>query len=298
MVSVEYEAALRFLREAAKECRAGNGRVVLVEAGLAGGKTHLLHEFSKYVVESGALLVYATASRDEQALPMGVADQLFRSVSTVTGSRDELPGLPAPVISGVNGGTESGHPDSGQKNSHSIASSVYGACLALQELSKERPLVVVVDDLHFADLASVQILLSLQRRIRAAPIMLVVSQWTRSRPTQPEVHAELTRYPHHRIRLLPSTEQETHKLIEEALGETAAEKLTTSYLQLTSGNPLLLRALTEDYRAAVAPDEIPAEPPVGGNYAQAIVACLHRWDPRLLDVAKVIAILGDQSTPT
>ena len=291
MAPMGYARALDLLREILAECCAGRGQVVMIEGGLAGGKTHLLHEFSRIAGDTGAALLYATSSRAEQKLEMGVIDQLFRNGGPEDDNGDDRPGRPLPDVH------EWEHPP-GQAGLPSVAaaSRVREVCGAFLEMSRERPLVVAVDDVHFADSASLRVLLSLQRRMKSAAVMLVLTEWARTHPSRPDFLAQLTRQPCCRIRLTPPSMAETRRLVGETLGEDCAGQLACTFQQLTNGNPLLVQALVDDYRTA-KPGDADVEPPVGTSYAHAVLACLHRWEPPLLDVAQAAAVLGDWSSP-
>jgi DNA-binding CsgD family transcriptional regulator len=298
MASMGYESALTLLEGLFAECAADHGRVVLIEGGLAGGKTHLLHDFSRKVIESGAARLYATGSRAERALQMGVIDQLFRNVGPVGAPDDGRSRLAFPDIHGWD-------ESAGENGAHAaaIAGRVREVCDELLELSRDKPLIVIVDDIHFADAASLRVLLALQKRMKTAPLMLVLSEWTRSHPASPEFHAELTRHPYFHIRLRLPSAPETGALIRGSLGVAHVKadiaKLADAYHELTGGNPLLVQALLDDDRAGEPSWDgaDPAELPVGAHYARAVLACLHRWEPQLADVAQAVAILGDWATP-
>src|SRR5947207_1765770 len=58
-------------------------------------------------------------------------------------------------------------------------------CAVALELAKERPLVIGVDDVQFADPQSQQLLLYLQRRLASTRILLIVTEWDRMWSTNP-----------------------------------------------------------------------------------------------------------------
>jgi DNA-binding CsgD family transcriptional regulator len=139
---------------------------------------------------------------------------------------------------------------------------------ALVELSRRQPIVINVDDIQFADALSLQVLSYLRRRISSARVLMVLVQWARSRPCAALVHAEVTRRPDLRIVL-------------ERLTET---QVSAEHYRLSGGNPLLVAALTED-------------PAAGAAYRRAVLDCLQRWEPHLMEVAHGLAIMGRHATP-
>ncbi|WP_033438622.1 helix-turn-helix transcriptional regulator [Saccharothrix sp. NRRL B-16314] len=138
----------------------------------------------------------------------------------------------------------------------------------LVELSRRQPIVVNVDDIQFADALSLHVLSYLRRRISSARVLMVLAQWARSRPCAALVHAEVTRRPELRIVLQRLTETQ----------------VPAEHYRLSGGNPLLVAALAED-------------PTGGAAYRRAVLDCLQRWEPHLMDVAHGLAIMGRHATP-
>ncbi|MGV9313892.1 AAA family ATPase [Streptomyces sp. NPDC003691] len=289
-----YDAALSQLRALLAESMTGNGGLALVEGGLAGGKTHLLHEFSRQAVKSGALVLGATGSRAERELPMGIIDQLFRSA----GPAVSLPEHAALLTGGPE--EPAGTWESGQPAPYGTPDAkARELCGLLLELCAEQPVVLTVDDVQFADAASLRLLLSLQRRTAGARLLIVLSEWHRDKPTLPGFRAELTRHPYRQIRLAPLSAEDVSTLLAKEAGITGPAPLLAGYHRLTGGNPMLLHAAIEDRPGTEPDDDAPDRdvPAVGVAYAQALLACLYRWDAELLCTARAAAVLGDRSTP-
>ncbi|MEU4716601.1 LuxR family transcriptional regulator [Micromonospora purpureochromogenes] len=287
-----YEGALSLLQGLLRQCDGSSGRLALVEGGLASGKTYLLHQFSRYAVETGALLLSGTASRAEQSVPLGVVDQLFRSADLV----DALPERAARLIGSADAGDQDGGWSDPLAEPDARSGWMREFCGVLLGLARERTLVIVIDDLQFADSASLRLLLSLQRRMDAARMLLVLGKWHRRRPTLPLFYTELTRQPHVSIRLSALTVPDIADLLTEKWGKTAPGSVAQEYRDLTNGNPLLVHALLDD-NASDAGIEDGATPVVGDGYAHAVLAGLHRWDAQLLDVAAAAAVLNERSDP-
>ncbi|MFE7778359.1 AAA family ATPase [Streptomyces sp. NPDC057445] len=293
MARMGYEAARSLLRELLSQSTKGNGRLALVEGGLASGKTYLLHEFSLQAVKSGALVLTAICARSEQTLQMGVVDQLFRSAGPTAG----LPDCAAQVI-GIpdEPGGESGKSQLTPR--HTLDTKARELCGLLLDLCARQPVVLAIDDIHFADTASLRLLLSLQRRMVSTRLLIVLSKWHRGKPTLPEFRAELTRHPYSQIRLSPLSVQDIAVLLAGEAGIPEATQSAQGYHKLSGGNPMLLHALVEDNLSTVpaATGELQDAPIAGDAYAHAVLAGLYRWDSELLGVARVAALLGDHST--
>jgi DNA-binding CsgD family transcriptional regulator len=293
--------ALELLKRILVESSEGAcGRLAVVQGGLTCGKTTLLHEFAQCATDTGALLLGATGSRTERGLQAGLIDQLFQSQGLPAGSIDRVRAMITSAMLVEQ--------DDGEPPLHTVlrpsALLVHEACRAMLELSRTRPLVVVVDDVQFADDVSLQLLLYLLRRMRSARIVMVLSEWDWPQPALSPLRAELTGRPHHLIRLGPLSGEATSRMVRQALDRRVGSGLATAFHDLTGGNPLLLTALLEDHRNAedeerdgrdgTGDEESPA---VGFAFARAVAACLHRWEPMVLEVAQAIAVLGDRADP-
>ncbi|WP_237047914.1 AAA family ATPase [Lentzea guizhouensis] len=268
------------------ECSAGTGRLALVSGGLTSGKTELLQRFQLHAAASGALLLTATGAPAERPLQAGVIDQLFHGAGLPPEIADRVSHLITPIAATVN---ESGADV--QSIHHSHVRPVHELCQILLELSRERPVVLCVDDVQFADSSSLQFILYLRRRMRAGRVLVVLTEWQQPQPTLPLFHVELTRRPHHRIRLAPLSECGIAELLRDRVPDPDA--LAPAWHTLSGGNPMLVRALVEDLEAGheTGPDQ------VGPAFKHAVLECLHRWEAGLLEVARAIAVLGEERTP-
>ncbi|WP_158628604.1 LuxR C-terminal-related transcriptional regulator [Saccharopolyspora rhizosphaerae] len=243
----ERTGELARLSEALADCERGTGRVVLIGGGPATGKTALLDELPGLVGDRARLL-RAVGSRAERNLGLGVVTQLLDAEPCV---RDRLAPLDSRTWEEV----------------------------GEQLLASGPPLVLAVDDVHFADSASQRVLLYLRRRLASARLLLVLTEWDRPHLAREPLHAELVRQPDHRIDLRPLSEAGAAQLIQDR-GDRAATAFA-----LTGGNPALLTALAEDGLG------------VGPRFRRAVLDCLTRWGPDFLAVAEALAVLGDAATP-
>ncbi len=259
---VERHDELELLRETFADSVDGRGRVVLITGGLASGKTELLHAVADHAVERGALLLSATATRAEQGLRMGVGWQLFRGAA-----------LPAEVMDRVS----------------PLADSAHGLCALLLDLAQDRPVMVAVDDVQFVDDASLEVLRCLRYRMRSAKVLVALTEWERPNLARPASRAEITRQPHRRIAIGPLSADGVAELVARRLGDDAG--LATRCHALAGGNPFLTHALIEDLGRRNARQT------VGAAFRDAVLDCLHRWDPEFHRVAGAMAILGDLATP-
>ncbi|OWV12346.1 LuxR family transcriptional regulator [Micromonospora wenchangensis] len=282
MEFVERTRELDILRDLYSGSITGRGRVVLIGGPGATGKTELLRAFADHVEATGGLVLSAACSRAERLLPAAVMGQLFHSVP-----------LPAETLGRIATFVEAG--EATTEGAVDI-NMVRGMCAELLDLARERPLVLLVDDVEFADEATLQTLLYLQRRLTAAQLLVVLTESPQPQPFNPEFRAELTRHAcFSSIQLAPLSTAGVVELLSGWMDRETAEALAPAYHQVSGGNPLLLHALGQDRRAAGAPDG--TEVVVGDQFRQAVLACLRRWDPVILETTHGLALLGDLATP-
>ncbi|MGQ0838202.1 helix-turn-helix transcriptional regulator [Actinokineospora sp.] len=288
MALVERHAELRTLAALYADCARGRGQVALISGSVASGKTELLHAFAERSAVDGAILLTATGSRAERTLRFGVLGQLFHSPAMPETVTDKIISL---VADAEIADFTAANPDAIGRSSARILD---GVCTAILELAKDRPVVIGVDDVQFADGASLQALLYLQRRMRFARVMVIFTEWALPRPTQAEFRAEVTRQPNtSHLRLAPLSRAGVAELLATRLHDSTAHTLAPVYHALSGGNPLLVHALAEDYRTALrAGGSRVGEIAVGQEFGHGVVACLHRWEPAMLAVARGLALLG------
>lgn len=284
MVLVERDDAWRTLDGLLTDCSTGKGRVVLIDGGLACGKTELCHAFCDHVVAAGARLVCAMSAPEETLLRLGVLRQALHSTALPPGLADRVARVLAANVAR----------DGDEPLTTDDTLVVQEVCAILLALAADRPLVLVIEDIQFADRLSLQVVLTLLRRIRSERVLVVLTEWKWPRPTQSLLHAELTRRRCHRIHLGPLSERGVARLVDRRPTRAGAGFASACY-RLTGGNPLLVHALIDDSEAAARGGTV-TEPVVGVAYGHAVLACLHRWQSRLLDVAQGLAMLGDAAS--
>ncbi len=159
----------------------GRGRTVLV-AGEAGiGKSALVHRFADVVHARGARVALGECVEIEARRPLGPFIQILDSLDRqglLRGARTRPDAGAGPV-------------------DDSSRSRLYRSFAALfAQLGRVAPFVAVVEDLHWADAATLELALYLARAVREEPVLLVVTyrsdELHRRHPLRP-VLAELVR---------------------------------------------------------------------------------------------------------
>ena len=285
---VERREQLTLLERAASASFSGKGKVILIEGTIASGKTALLQSFSERLAQAGALVLSAGCAEAERSLACGVISQLLHSASLPAEAADRLrrPLATAPPV--VAGASAPGGPDP------ELLRLFNDLCVGLLELAAERPVLIAVDDVQYADGPSLEFLRQLIRRLRSASILVVLTGEADPNQRHAPFRAELHRQLHfHRVTVAPLSQGGLTDLLARCLPEKDAQRLAPAFLAATGGNPLLVHALAEDCQAAGGGDAVPAEAP---EYGLAFLGCLRRGEPPLLDVARALAVLDGEGT--
>jgi ATP/maltotriose-dependent transcriptional regulator MalT len=118
----------------------------------------------------------------------------------------------------------------------------------LEHLAQTKPLVLVLDDLHWADSASVELLASLLRRPPAADVLVALALRPRPRPERLSAALERARRAGTltRVELDPLTAVEAREL----LGETVDVADASTLYEESGGNPFYLEQLARSLHRA------------------------------------------------
>ncbi|MFI9387625.1 AAA family ATPase [Kutzneria sp. NPDC052558] len=260
---VERDGQLSRLSELLAQATAGSGHTALVEGPAVTGRSELLHAFGR---SADALRLQAVCSPAESSLSLGVVGQLLAR-----------PGLPPRLRA---------HAAGVIRNGDASAEVLSTLCLDVLDLADRRPTLVSIDDVHHADPASLRWLAYLARRIGAAPVLVVASSVSNCGPEFRATRAELLRLPNCEVLPLDLLSRPAvDELLARELGEPIARRHAAAVHAASSGNPLLVTAMIEDWRRD---HEI-----VGRCYREALLAGIRRTGPDATLVAGGLAVIGD-----
>ncbi|WP_028061064.1 ATP-binding protein [Candidatus Solirubrobacter pratensis] len=271
------------------------GAALLVIEGAPGiGKTRLLLAAAGAARDGGARVLTARAGELERELPFGVIRQLLEpalSPELLTGAAAlAAPALeprpaPAPLVFDAPPGAAG-------------FAVLHGLYWLIANLAAATPLVLAVDDLHWADAPSLRALAYVLARIEGVDAQLCVAL----RPHEPGaddalVAAVLRSAPSRVVRPGPLSLAATAALMGDADPEFVAACHTAA-----GGNPLLLgvhlRALAEAGVEPVAASAGLVSGIVPGGLAAAVRRRLQRIGPDATPVARALAVLGDDADPS
>ncbi|GAA3457945.1 ATP-binding protein [Dactylosporangium matsuzakiense] len=286
MSLVERDAELEIFEEALAACSAGTGAALLVSGPVGVGKTELLQAFARRATDAGATVLWATASHAERSMALALLGQLLSSARLPAEHNDRLSRL-------VNSGASTPGSEGGQALP---AAFLRDLTTMLLELAERTPVLLAVDDAHVADEASLNCLLYLLRRSARSRLLVVLNEAVQPRRPVHGFLADLISQPHVRqIWLRPLSTCGVAQVLEDQLDIGEDASLTHAFHHISGGSPMLLAALVREHRAAETSK--PEAPVVGDLFAQAVLTCLHRSDPGVLELARVLAVLDEPATP-
>ncbi|HKD93942.1 MAG TPA: AAA family ATPase [Gaiellaceae bacterium] len=242
-------AALQALIEAA---RAGHGRLVVIEGAAGIGKTVLLAQARRLAEAAGFRAVSARAGELETSYAFGVVRQLLEpEVARATDEEravllDGAAGLATRALGRVS--------ETGAAAGDSFAT-LHGLYWLTANLAARGPLLVLVDDLHWTDAASLEWLVFLSRRLEGLPVLLLCASRPPQQASSPELVTELLADPLASvIRPAPLSAPAAGSLALQRLEQTPDDDFTAALVAATDGNPLYLAALLDAVATAgIAP---------------------------------------------
>jgi tetratricopeptide (TPR) repeat protein len=246
------EEELATLRAALDRAEHGEGGLVLLAAEAGGGKTRLARELALDAAARGVLVLYgvsdAVVSTPYQPLREWL-EFLARVLEpdvleTCLGKRRELVARLVPEL-----GREPAAAPGTEVDRYALQSAVREV---LRQVSRAQPVVLVAEDVHWADAETLQLLRRLAATASEGSMLLLATYRDRGEELGAafsETLAELTRMEGlTRISLARLTTDEVGAFISASTDAEAPHELTGEIAELTGGTPLLLCELWRDLR--------------------------------------------------
>ncbi|MFI9046833.1 AAA family ATPase [Streptomyces sp. NPDC053427] len=291
---------LRVLTRHAEDARGGRVGLVMVHGPAGMGKTSLLRTFIASDACRDMTVLYGSCAETVASAGYSGVRELFgvlglsgadaRNSPLLQGfAARSLPALADRPADGDTGDVTTAYPV------------LHGLYWLAAQLMTERPLVLVLDDVHWCDERSLGWIDFLLRRAEDLPLLVVLAQRSEAEPVAPAVLADLAaRRSPTTVALRPLGHDEVGELARQVFRGAAAPSFVARAAAVSGGNPLSLRRLLEELRAeGVAPDahgERRAAEVGSDLLARSVEVLLDRRPPWVRDVARAIAVLGEEST--
>jgi ATP/maltotriose-dependent transcriptional regulator MalT len=281
----------------------GRGQPGAVEvAGEPGiGKTRLLRELAARAEARGHLVLSGAASEFENDLPFSVfVDALDEYVAGLAPGRLAALGGAVqaelahvfPSLSALAGGQQVSPPHERYRSHRAVRA-------LLEHLAQPRPFVLILDDFHWSDSASVELLGALLRRQPAAAVLIAVAR----RPRQTPERLAITLERAHRSAAMTRVDLGALTLDEarQLLGERFDVGRAGLLFQESGGNPFYLEQLARSPVPASQFTSAPELSPTGLDVPAAVAASLAEELTMLSDTGRLVlegaAVAGDPFEP-
>lgn len=264
-------AELDVLRAELGVARARTARVVLVEGPPGIGKTALVRRF--LADATGTRVLRAEGDEGESQLPFGVLERMVCDLHVPLARRlAAIVHDDAPVMSATSAGT---------------------ALLGLLgELQDGRPVVVHVDDAHWADGPSLAAITFAIRRLKADQVLTVVCSREHAAAVPDGMRRIVDEEGGRRLRLAGLTTPDIQALAAMATGEALSAPAARRLQEHTQGSPLYATALLDELgaRAFAATGPLPAP----SSFAALVQGRLATSSPGAERLAAAAAVLGQR----
>ena len=249
----EREVELTAIGRLSERACSGTGVLLVVEGPPGAGKTRLLEAAARAGQARGMRVLEASGSELERELGFGVVRSLLEGVlaqATAARRRSLLSGtagLAAPVLSPSAAGGHAAVPAE-------PAAALHGLFWLVSNLAERDPLMLLVDDAHWADGPSLRFLAYLARRVSGLALLLVVAVRADEPGGQTTLVSALgVDRAGGVLAPAPLSEAAVGRMVAERLGEADREFVEACHAA-TGGNPFLVGELI----AALLTDRITA----------------------------------------
>jgi DNA-binding CsgD family transcriptional regulator len=286
------EAELALAAAAVRELSAGRASVLAIEGEAGIGKTRLVQSIVDDARSRGAAVISGQAHPFERTRPFGV---LAGALDLSRRSADPRRAAIGALLAGQGAGVPA-------QPAGDIQYRVVEEIVDLVEtLSAERPALLVAEDIHWADSASLLAILSVTRQLPLAALLVVVT--ARPSPLPAEVVRlldDLAAGGGRTLRLQPLKPHEVAVLAADMLRASPGPALT-AMLAKAGGNPLwavaMLRSLVDGGMLRRVGDSVePTTFELPASLSDLVVRRLRHLPTATLDLLQVTAVLGDAAS--
>jgi DNA-binding CsgD family transcriptional regulator len=293
---LERELLLEQLQLTLEQAREGSGQALLIEGHAGIGKTRLYEAALDSARKLRFRVLRAAGAELERHVAFGIAAQLLSaqldefSAKRRNAMLAELPARvrtlirPDPEVAGGEDGSDPGL--------------VHGIFSVLATIDETRPALVAIDDLHWCDSASLELVLYLLHRLDELPMAVVMTGRIGMGQEIAGVLDRIASHPRVQVEIpSPLGREAVGKLAWRELGKRSDENVVAACIQATGGNPFylheLLRALGNEGELPSAALARRAATLVPDAVIRTLRVRVGRLGPTARALARAVVVLGD-----
>ncbi|HEY2058044.1 MAG TPA: AAA family ATPase [Amycolatopsis sp.] len=277
-VLLEREPEIESLTASLREARRGRGQLLVLGGPLGAGKSHLLHAMREHALGEGVPALQAGCALPERDFAYGMAHQLVDSAL--------LLGLSEPKPRAFAETAE----EQVLENLHQL----------VRESSGHTPLLILVDDAHWADDASLDWLNRLTGQLDGLSIVVVVTVREGDPLSGRPALRELAGRAAGNVTLGPLSPVATRIAVAEEFGEPGDDSFVRCCHETSAGRPLFLMSILAELRRLgyhpIAEHAEAARLLRPSALRQRIMACLRSQPEPVRRFAHALAVLGERDS--
>jgi DNA-binding CsgD family transcriptional regulator len=306
----ERETELGFVADTLQSAADGHGSLTVITGPLGNGKSALLGGLPSLAALQGARVLRASCAQLEQDFAFGVVRQLLEPVLATADERqlktwlggtaeparlvfdDPVRPDEAPELEHLRWGD--GRPDGGVR--HTV---LHGLLVLLTSMSEQRPVLLVIDDLQWADQPSLRWLAYLAQRLSGVRGTVVVTVREGDPMSDRPLVRAVTDGAWHTMRPRPLSVASTRLMVAAEFGEPGEEEFVRACHEVSDGNPMFLMSVllgmaVSGYRPIAADAEI-ARSLLPSRLRERLSSCMHSQPAPIQAFLKSMAVLGEQA---
>jgi class 3 adenylate cyclase len=298
-----------WLEERLDDARSGQPQLVLISGEPGIGKSRLLREVQRTASSRGTE-VSTGRCREHLDLPyLPFAASLLPRLQRLA-REDPALGRHAAVIERLLGDDAESPPAGGRRSEEQEQTRVFVAVAAATiRLAEHRPLLLVIDDLHWADRASLDLFTHLALEIAdtamSEPVAVMLAATYReaaSSPLSDDIERLQREEICHQIALRPLPEEEAGEMVRSLGLPDSTRQIEHTVYRVAGGNPLFIENVVhqlargdDQHREATAVAELETAGP--REITDAVAERLAELPAPVQDTLTLAAVLGDRFDP-